>query len=281
MPSVSGTCYSLSGNIKRYEDEVSLSLVKGSHNLPSLRLTSLSDGSKKYTFNVDSNYNFLSKGAKNSNADLIFVTYYPDVNTNPCYFNFKKQSTNNIDIYIVNTGDTNITFLKPLWMVIKKGEEKKITTVLANNGGYSLEILVDLSDYITGLRGFKVVVRRNDDGTDIPLKNGDIMLNLPKYNKEYFVNNNERFMWNYISLNDSKLVEVGSMGTLDGFAYEIDVTKTTDGTRCILTDENMVDDNGNSIPSFTKMIYHSDFDLSWSSNFNYMISIYADVTSAT
>lgn len=97
----SGICYTQSGTEKRYEDKVSISLVKGTHNLPTIKNYVLSVANENhYSFEVSSNYIYSSKGDKVDNMPLIFVTYYPSSGKNPCYFNFNyKGHTVEIILY--------------------------------------------------------------------------------------------------------------------------------------------------------------------------------------
>lgn len=92
-----GVCYTQSGNVRRYEDGVTISLVKGIHDLPTLSTTTTNIG--KYEFDVSSSYNFLSKGAYRGDMPLVFVTYYPSYGKNPCYFNF-NYNTHKLTIFL-------------------------------------------------------------------------------------------------------------------------------------------------------------------------------------
>ena len=84
-----GICYTQSGTEKRYEDEVSISLVKGTHDIPTIKNDVLSVANENhYSFEVSSSYIFSNKGSKRDDCPLIFVTYYPSSGKNPCYFNF-------------------------------------------------------------------------------------------------------------------------------------------------------------------------------------------------
>ena len=97
----SGICFTQSNTEKRYEDEVSISLVKGTHNLPTIKNDVLSVANENhYSFEVSSTYIYSSKGDKVDNMPLIFVTYYPSSGKNPCYFNFNyKGHTVKIILY--------------------------------------------------------------------------------------------------------------------------------------------------------------------------------------
>lgn len=89
MTDATGVCYTKSGNVKRYEDSVSISLVKGTHDLPTINndVTSVAN-ENHYKFVVSSSYVLYKKGSKEDSCPLIFVTYYPSSSQNPCYFNF-------------------------------------------------------------------------------------------------------------------------------------------------------------------------------------------------
>ena len=81
--------YTQSGDIKRYEDSLSISLVKGDVTLPALSNDTTSVANENhYSFADPDRYNFESKGNKDDNMPLIFVTYYPSSGQNPCYFNY-------------------------------------------------------------------------------------------------------------------------------------------------------------------------------------------------
>ena len=119
-----GVCYTQSGNVRRYEDGVSISLVKGIHDLPTLSTTTTNI--RKYEFDVSSSYNFLSKGVYRDDMPLVFVTYYPSYGKNPCYFNF---AYNYIDIEIL---------LEFVWPSYVKLYNKDI--LLSSNGGFIIYI---------------------------------------------------------------------------------------------------------------------------------------------
>ena len=93
-----GICYTQSGNVKRYESGVSIELVKGSATLPTLKIddipyTGAPDGTflyEHYSFEDPDTYELNSKGNKDDNMPLIFVTYYPSNSYNPVYFNFNN-----------------------------------------------------------------------------------------------------------------------------------------------------------------------------------------------
>lgn len=119
-----GVCYTQSGNVRRYEDGVTISLVKGIHDLPTLSTTTTNIG--KYEFDVSSSYNFVQKGVYRGDMPLVFVTYYPSYGKNPCYFNF---AYNYIDIEIL---------LEFVWPSYVKLYNKDI--LLSSNGGFIIYI---------------------------------------------------------------------------------------------------------------------------------------------
>ena len=92
-----GICYTQSGNVRRYEDGVTISLVKGIHDLPTLSTTTTNI--RKYEFDVSSSYNFVQKGVYRGDMPLVFVTYYPSYGKNPCYFNF-NYNTHKLTIFL-------------------------------------------------------------------------------------------------------------------------------------------------------------------------------------
>lgn len=106
-----GICYTQSGTEKCYEDRVSISLVKGTHDIPIIR-NDLSPVTNEnhYSFEVSSTYTYSSKGDKVDSMPLIFVTYYPSSGKNPCYFNFNYAGhTVKIILYYLWPSN-NITF---------------------------------------------------------------------------------------------------------------------------------------------------------------------------
>lgn len=123
-----GICYTQSGNAKRYEDGVSISLVKGTHDLPTIKNDVLSVANENhYSFEVSSSYKLNSKSPyPEDNAPLIFVTYYPSSGKNPRYFNF---AYNYIDIEIL---------LEFVWPSYVKLYDKDIS--LSSNGGFIIYI---------------------------------------------------------------------------------------------------------------------------------------------
>lgn len=142
---ITGICYTQSGNVKRYENKVSISLVKGTHDLPTL--INNTTEVNKYQFNVSSAYIYSSKGNIDNSMPLIFVTYYPSSGKNPCYFNFAYNS-HKITFYLYlltpNTSGSNATNVFNKIRYIKNGIEQ--TENLDINS--KLEIYVNDSDEI-------------------------------------------------------------------------------------------------------------------------------------
>ena len=108
-----GICYTQSGSMKKYEDEVSISLVKGTHDIPTIKNDVLSVANENhYSFEVSSSYVFFYKGSsKIDGCPLIFVTYYPSSGKNPCYFNFdynKHKITFFLYLLTPNTVGSNV-----------------------------------------------------------------------------------------------------------------------------------------------------------------------------
>lgn len=137
----SGICYTQSGTEKRYEDGVSISLVKGTHNLPTIKNDVLSVANENhYSFEVSSTYIYSSKGDKVDNMPLIFVTYYPSSGKNPCYFNFNyKGHTVKIILYYLwpNNGITFEPFNKNYSFNVKINKP---------DGSYYNETIKSISD---------------------------------------------------------------------------------------------------------------------------------------
>ena len=135
----SGICYTQSGTEKRYEGGVSISLVKGTHDLPTIKNDALSVANENhYSFEVSSSYKLHSKGNYRGDMPLVFVTYYPSSGKNPCYFNFDY---NYIDIEIL---------LEFVWPSYVKLYDKNIS--LSSNGGFII--------YINGVS--KIITKKSD-----------------------------------------------------------------------------------------------------------------------
>ena len=105
--------------MKKYEDGVSISLVKGTHDLPTIKNDVLSVANENhYSFEVSSSYVFSNKGSKRDDCPLIFVTYYPSSGKNPLYFNF-SYNNHKITFYLFlltpNTGNSNVFDKMSYW----------------------------------------------------------------------------------------------------------------------------------------------------------------------
>lgn len=176
----SGICYTQSGTKKRYEDGVSISLVKGTHDLPTIKNDVLSVANENhYSFEVSSSYKLHSKGNYMGDMPLVFVTYYPSSEKNPCYFNFDY---NYIDIEIL---------LEFVWPSYVKLYDKKIS--LSSNGGFII--------YINGKS--KTITKKSDlkfkiiKGSSISIGTSWIEnLNLGMYmaNSSYDFSNNRDYL---------------------------------------------------------------------------------------
>ena len=122
----SGICYTQSGNVKRYEDRVSIRLIKGIHNLPTIKNDVLSVANENhYSFEVSSSYKLHSKGNYRGDMPLIFVTYYPSSGKSPCYFNF---TYNYIDIEIL------LEFVWPSYVKFVNQNNISINIIIFING---------------------------------------------------------------------------------------------------------------------------------------------------
>ena len=175
-----GICYTQSGNVKRYEDRVYISLVKGTHDLPTIKHdTSSVPGEDHYSFEVSSFYKLNSKSPyPEDNAPLIFVTYYPVPPANPRYFNF---ANNSIDIEIL---------LEFVWPSYVKLYDKNIS--LSSNGGFIIYINGE-SKTITKKSDLKFKIAK---GSSISIDTSWIEnLNLRMYmaNNSYGVSNNTNY----------------------------------------------------------------------------------------
>ena len=121
-----GICYTQSGTEKRYEDGVSISLVKGTHDLPTIKNGVLSVANENhYSFEVSSSYKLHSKGNYRDDMPLVFVTYYPSSEKNPCYFNFDY---NYIDIEIL------LEFVWPSYVKFVNQNSISINIIIYING---------------------------------------------------------------------------------------------------------------------------------------------------
>ena len=121
-----GICYTQSGSTKKYEDGVSIRLIKGIHNLPTIKNDVLSVANENhYSFEVSSSYKLHSKGNYRGDMPLVFVTYYPSSGKSPCYFNF---TYNYIDIEIL------LEFVWPSYIKIVSPNSIPINIIIYING---------------------------------------------------------------------------------------------------------------------------------------------------
>ena len=121
-----GICYTQSGNVKKYEDGVSIRLIKGIHDLPTIKNDVLSVANENhYSFEVSSSYKLHSKGNYRGDMPLIFVTYYPSSGKSPCYFNF---TYNYIDIEIL------LEFVWPSYVKFINQNNISINIIIFING---------------------------------------------------------------------------------------------------------------------------------------------------
>lgn len=95
-----GVCYTMSGSEKRYENKISIEIVKGTTTLPTIK-NSIVDNENHYSFDADENCVYKSKGEKDETLPLIFVTYYPNKGQNPVYFNYNQYCTVKIKVNLV------------------------------------------------------------------------------------------------------------------------------------------------------------------------------------
>lgn len=127
-----GVCYTQSGGVKRYEDRVSISLIKGIHDLPTIKNDVLSVANENhYSFEVSSSYKLHSKGNYSDDMPLIFVTYYPSSGKSPCYFNFDYNYID-IEISLEFVWPSYVKFINQNYISINiiiyiNGEPKTIT----------------------------------------------------------------------------------------------------------------------------------------------------------
>lgn len=189
-----GICYTQSGNVKRYEDRVIISLVKGTHSLPTIKNDVLSVANENhYSFDVSSTYTYSSKGNIDNNMPLIFVTYYPVAPSNPCYFNFNYK------------GHTVKIILYYLWpnkyIIFKPFNKNYYFNVKINkpNGSYYEETIKSISDCtLNVVHGYTVSIDDISLAFDL------------KYDSYSFYNYNDTFI-----LNDTKSWEITQDTTID------------------------------------------------------------------
>ena len=108
-----GICYTQSGNVKRYEwsgnskvpwcilvkepDEYNDKINEQYNGVITYKINNEGTTNEYCEYDVNTNtshfprYSYFSKGVKDDNMPLIFVTYYPSSGKNPYYFNFKIE----------------------------------------------------------------------------------------------------------------------------------------------------------------------------------------------
>ena len=202
-----GICYTQSGNVRRYEDGVTISLVKGIHDLPTLSTTTTNI--RKYEFDVSSSYNFVQKGVYRGDMPLVFVTYYPSYGKNPCYFNF-NYNTHKLTIFLYLL--TPDTFGSNVFNKIKYNinNESKLVD-LDNYGKITLNvtdkdnIVFDYTNYKGRYDISQFVKTDSSIATNYGLTNG---AKLNYYNTNYDVTNDMFTL--YHKLNGTKYTTVSA-----------------------------------------------------------------------
>ena len=202
-----GVCYTQSGNVRRYEDGVTISLVKGIHDLPTLSTTTTNI--RKYEFDVSSSYNFVQKGVYRGDMPLVFVTYYPSYGKNPCYFNF-NYNTHKLTIFLYlltpNSSGSNI-FNKIKYNINNESKlvdldnDSKITLNVTDKDN----IIFDYTNYKSKSDISQFVRTSSNIATNYGLTN-DAKLNY--YNTNYDVTNDMFTL--YHKLNGTKYTTVSA-----------------------------------------------------------------------
>lgn len=204
---VTGVCYTQSGNVRRYEDGVTINLVKGIHDLPTLSTTTTNI--RKYEFDVSSSYNFVQKGAYRGDMPLVFVTYYPSYGKNPCYFNFNYNTHKlTIFLYLLTPNSTGSKVFNKIKYNINN--ESKLVD-LDNDSKITLNvtdkdnIIFDYTNY-KGRYDISQFVRTSSNiATNYGLTNG---AKLNYYNTNYDVTNDMFTL--YHKLNGTKYTTVSA-----------------------------------------------------------------------
>ena len=202
-----GICYTQSGNVRRYEDGVTISLVKGIHDLPTLSTTTTNI--RKYEFDVSSSYNFVQKGAYRGDMPLVFVTYYPSYGKNPCYFNF-NYNTHKLTIFLYlltpNSSGSNV-FNKIKYNINNESKlvdldnDSKITLNVTDKDN----IIFDYTNYKSKSDISQFVRTSSNIATNYGLING---AKLNYYNTNYDVTNDMFTL--YHKLNGTKYTTVSA-----------------------------------------------------------------------
>ena len=202
-----GVCYTQSGNVRRYEDGVTISLVKGIHDLPTLSTTTTNI--RKYEFDVSSSYNFVQKGVYRGDMPLVFVTYYPSYGKNPCYFNF-NYNTHKLTIFLYlltpNSSGSNV-FNKIKYNINNESKlvdldnDSKITLNVTDKDN----IVFDYTNYKGRYDISQFVKTSSNIATNYGLTNG---AKLNYYNTNYDVTNDMFTL--YHKLNGTKYTTVSA-----------------------------------------------------------------------
>ena len=188
-----GICYTQSGNVKRYEDGVSISLVKGTHDIPTIKNDILSVANENhYSFEVSTYYKLHSKGNYKGDMPLVFVTYYPSSNNNPCYFNFDY---NNHTVKII------LYYLWPIIVQFKPFNKNNYFNIKINkpDGNYYEKTIKKISDLTFSI----------PDGCTVSIEDFSLGFDLI-YSPYSFFNYADTFI-----LNDVKSWEITQDTTID------------------------------------------------------------------
>lgn len=163
-----GVCYTISGSEKRYEDKISIEIVKGTTTLPTIKNDVITVANENhYSFDADENCVYKSKGEKDETLPLIFVTYYPNKGQNPVYFNYDQYCIVKIKVNLVmpptSGNDIKYIFDKPENVKIKYNGYNTISLKDARDKGikvpygsgltFDYENCIDIlnaGDYIIG-----------------------------------------------------------------------------------------------------------------------------------
>lgn len=189
-----GICYTQSSTEKRYEDGVSISLVKGTHDLPTIKNDVLSVVNENhYSFEVSTYYKLYSKGNYMGDMPLIFVTYYPTSSENPCYFNF-DYNNHTVNIILYYLWPNNIVKFNPF-------NKNDYFTIKINkpDGNYYEKTIKKISDCTFSI----------PEGCTVSINNLSLAFEL-KYDSYTFYNYGDTFV-----LNDVKSWEITQDTTID------------------------------------------------------------------
>ena len=179
--------------MKRYEDGVSISLVKGTHDIPTIKNDILSVANENhYSFEVSTYYKLHSKGNYRGDMPLVFVTYYPSSNNNPCYFNFDY---NNHTVKII------LYYLWPIIVQFKPFNKNNYFNIKINkpDGNYYEKTIKKISDLTFSI----------PDGCTVSIEDFSLGFDLI-YGSYSFFNYADTFI-----LNDVKSWEITQDTTID------------------------------------------------------------------